>query len=68
MKLSTEVKMMIDSMTYTEMLNKWRFAPAGDPLFEGESGEYFADLMAERRASNPEEHVRASKTIGWERE
>ena len=60
-----EMKRWIDTATYEELLSKWRFAVAGDPFFQGEIGAYYAKVMAERRAADPDEHVRASKAIGW---
>lgn len=62
-----EMKNWIDTASYISLLEKWRFAPAGDPFFKGEIGEYYAKVMSERRDKNPDEHVSASKTIGWGR-
>lgn len=67
MDLTPEVKSRIDSMSYTELLSKWRFAPVGDPLFQGESGEYFASRLGAMRHEDEGGHVAASKAIGWER-
>lgn len=67
MKLTDEVKSEIDGMTYQRMLAKWRFAAIGHPMFQGESGDYFAKRMNELRAQpgGDSEHVRSSKAIGW---
>ena len=43
-------KKWIDSATYEELLRKWRFAPSGDPLFQGQTGDYFNSVMRKRRA------------------
>lgn len=59
-------KDLIDSMDYEELLRRWRFSPAGDPLFQGRSGEYFLVRMdALRRKVGDEGHVEASKRVGW---
>jgi hypothetical protein len=58
-------KRWIDNASYDQLLNKWRFAPVGDPMFQGETGEYYADRMSKLRKLDPDAHVRASKTIGW---
>lgn len=65
MKLTDELKIKIDSMSYTELLAKWRFAPIGDRLFQDESGAYFSDRMFALRDAKPEAAVAASKSIGW---
>ena len=68
MKLTEERKKWIDEMSYEQLLSKWRFAPAGDTLFQGETGEYFAKVMKEKRDSvSNEEHVATSKRLGWEK-
>jgi len=65
MDLTPELKAEIDSRSYAELLAKWRFAPLGDPLFQGESGKYYAERISDLKKANPEEAVAASKTIGW---
>lgn len=66
MDLTDELKKQIDSMSYESMLNKWRFAPVGDSMFQGDSGDYFAKVMGEKReAVSDSERVRASKDAGW---
>jgi len=65
MRLTQENKAHIDGMTYMDLLRHWRFAPSGDPWFEGETGEYWTKRMQEIRDSPGSEHVRASKIIGW---
>lgn len=62
--LDETIKQQIDAMTYEEMLRKWRFAPVGDPMLQGETGTYFATRMREIEPSR-EEKVRVSKKIGW---
>ena len=67
MELTPEAKQSIDGMSYENMLRAWRFAPLGDPMFQGETGDYFAKKMSEKRAAiTAEEHTAASKRIGWD--
>lgn len=63
--MTAETKAKIDAMTLMGLLHKIRFAPAGDPLFQGETGEYAMKRYAELRDKDPDGHVRASKEIGW---
>ena len=68
MAMTAAQKAWIDSASYEALLRRWRTAPAGDPMFLGECGTYYAEQMRERRkAVGDDEHVRASKAIGWER-
>ena len=65
--IDPELKTWIDNASYEELLRKWRQAPPGSPYFKGETGQYYADVMAQRRLEvGDEEHVRASKSIGWD--
>lgn len=67
MDLTDDVKARIDSMTYVQLLGKWRCAPIGDPMFQGESGKYFEERMSKLRSEDGGDarHVAASKAIGW---
>ena len=66
MNLTAKIKSDIDAMTYEQLLRKWRAAPIGDLMFQGESGDYFAKRMMEVRANTPNDvQVQASKNIGW---
>ena len=67
--MTDEMKARIDGMSYGELLRKWRFAPVGDPMFQGEAGDYFGERMKELRSrpGGDEKHVSASKSIGWDR-
>ena len=59
-------KQWIDSASYESLLSKWRFASVGDPMFQGDTGTYYAEVMARKREEvGNAEHVRASKSIGW---
>lgn len=63
-----EMMLWIDNATYEQLLSKWRHAPVGDPFFVGEVGVYYSATMSRRRdALLADEHVRASKAVGWEK-
>ncbi len=47
--MSPEQKAWIDGASYEDLLRRWRFAPAGDPMFQGETGTYYQDVMARKR-------------------
>lgn len=64
MDLTPKVKAYIDAKTYHELLERWRNAPIGTPIFQGETGQYWGDRMAELRAEA--DHVKVSKEIGWD--
>lgn len=60
------VKQKIDDMSYIDMLSLWRHAPLGNPLFLGETGKYYTKVMKQKRSEiSDQEHVAASKFIGW---
>ena len=63
----TAIKAIIDGMTYEDLLRRWRFAPPGDPMFQGDAGKYYEDRMQTLRDSDSGDAVAASKRIGWER-
>lgn len=67
MELTPELKKRIDMMSYEKLLQHNRFAPIGDPMFQGNSGEYFLARMSKLRSEpgGDERHVAASKAIGW---
>lgn len=66
--ISDEDKRWIDDASYMAMLKKNRFAPVGDPIFLGKTGEYFFKVMYEKKALlKPGEQADISKLIGWER-
>lgn len=61
--MTDEQKARIDAMSREEMARLWRFAPAGDPLFQGEAGQYFKKVFFEERGGfSPQ----ISKSLGWE--
>lgn len=66
MDLTPKNKTYIDSLSYEQLLSRWRFAPVGDPWFRGETGDYWGKRMAELRAQGAD-HVGASKRLGWKK-
>jgi hypothetical protein len=64
--LTKENKTHIDSLSYVALLSRWRFAPVGDPWFQGETADYWRDRMAALRDRDPGMHVETSKRIGWD--
>jgi len=67
MELTTENKAYIDSLSHYNLLQKIRFAPSGDKWFEGETGKYWMERYAIKRAENPGQAVADSKDLGWGR-
>ena len=60
-------KNWIDNASYYMLLEHWRNAPPGDPMFSGEDGEYFAKVMFDKKnAISDAAVVNASKMVGWE--
>ena len=47
--MTNDQKKWIDNASYTALLYKWRFAPSGDPMFQGDTGDYYAKVMAEKK-------------------
>lgn len=67
MTLTPELKAEIDNKSIIQLLERVRFAPIGDEMFQGESGEYWLKRLEDLRNQDNQAYVRASKTIGWER-
>ena len=66
--IDKNLKSWIDNASYTQLLEKWRFAPFGDPFFQGEAGDYYSEVMKNKKKEvGDAAHVTASKAIGWER-
>lgn len=63
MNLTPELKAEIDAKSHYELLSRWRYAPSGDPMFQGESGKYWGERMAEKKAEDPGQAVADSKTL-----
>ena len=66
MDLTTELKNEIDDLDYFHLLRRWRYGPLGDPMFQGETGDYWLARMNHLK-SQPDGHERAvaaSKMLG----
>ncbi len=64
--IEDETKQWIDNASYEQLLSRWRFGPDGDPMFQGETGKYYEEVMSQKRKEGGDEaHTRASKSIGW---
>ena len=63
--MTKEQKDWIDNASIFELLFRWRFKPAGDPIFQGETGTYYSDVMFRKRDEDNAAWVSASKTMGW---
>jgi len=67
MQLTEKNKKYIDSLSYEQLLSRWRFAPMGDLWFQGETGDYWGSVMNKKKEEIGQ--VKAayiSKDIGWE--
>ena len=65
MTLTPELKAAIDKKDVRTLLSRVRFAPIGDAMFQGESGEYWLKRLAEVRDQDNDAYVAASKSLGW---
>lgn len=63
--MDPNTKAWIDGATYEELLTRWRLAPVGHLMFQGETGEYYKAVMLRKREEEPDGGVGASKRIGW---
>ena len=61
-----EMRLWIDNTSIHDLLKKYRFARTGDLFFQGEIGEYYIEVLAQKRNANPDIFVNASKDIGWD--
>jgi hypothetical protein len=65
--MSESDKAWIDAASYEDLLRRWRFAPLGDPVFQGETGQHYIKVMGtKKREVGQGGHVAASKAIGWD--
>ena len=60
--MTDEMKQRIDNLTREEMASRWRFVPAGDPMFRDDAGKYFEQRFKELGGFSPS----ISKKIGWD--
>ena len=64
--MDENMKNIIDSMTYQQLLSHWRFAAAGSPFFVGDVGQYYKEVMSRKKKEIGDAgHIAASKSIGW---
>lgn len=59
------IKHWIDEASYIQLLERWRFAPVGDPIFQAEAGKYYQKVMITKRDENLAKAIDDSKLIGW---
>jgi len=59
--MTPEQKKQIDEMSQYDMCRLWRFAKSGHPFLQGETGQYFSDVMKQKGGFTPE----ISKSLGW---
>lgn len=60
-----EMKKWIDETSYEGLLQRWRFSPAGDPMFVDEIGHYYEEVMKlKKKEIGHDRAVQASKNIG----
>lgn len=66
MVLLPKNKETIDSMSYRELLSRWRNDPVGSPWFQGATEGYWRNRMRDLRSwpGGEQQHVEASKSIG----
>jgi len=66
MKLTEENKKAIDGLSYDQLLSQWRFAPLGNPWFQGETGDYWGSVMNKKKeVIGQDKAVSVSKNVGW---
>ena len=63
--MTDKQKEWIDKASYKMLLGRWRFASIGDPMFIGDTGQYYKKVMSEKKKDA--NHVQASKDLGWEK-
>jgi hypothetical protein len=57
-------KKQIDSMSHYQLCHRWRFSESGDPLLQGDTGQYFKKVLFEEKGGFTPE---ISKSLGWDR-
>ncbi len=64
--MTETTKANIDNMSYEDLLSLWRHSPSGHPYFQGDIGDDYSQVMAEKKkAIDSGELVRISKDVGW---
>lgn len=60
--MTPEQKKTIDDMSQYDMCRLWRFARTGEPLLQGDTGQYFKKVLFEQKGGFTPE---ISKNLGW---
>lgn len=64
--INETMKEWIDNATYEQLLEHWRNAPIGNPIFQGDIGKYYSEVIRRKRSEvGHNVAVAASKRIGW---
>lgn len=62
--MTDEQRQWINQASYRQLLERWRYAPEGDLMVQGTTGDYYSKVMAEQKSLvGQAEHVSISKTI-----
>lgn len=61
-----QFKGWIDAQSYQGLLQRWRHSGSGDLIFQGPIGEYYKARLTYMRDLEPDNGVRASKSVGWD--
>jgi hypothetical protein len=59
--MTDKEKETIDNMSQYALCRMWRFAKTGEPLLQGETGAYFAEVLKKKGGFTPA----ISKSLGW---
>ena len=59
--MTEEQKKQIDGMSQYELCSRWRFGKIGDPLLQGDTGDYYSKVLKEKGGFTSE----ISKDLGW---
>ena len=64
--MTAKEKRAIGRMSYEELIRQWRFAPHDDPMFQGENGDYYRDVMGRKRDEiGQDAALEVSKRVSW---
>lgn len=69
MNIPVELKTWIDNASYEEMLYRWRYMSTEEnsPWFQGDVGQYYAEVMMRKRDADHYGAVLASRRVGWKK-
>ena len=57
-------KQWIDSADYEQLLRRWRYAPVGDSMFQGDTGQYYQETLFRKRDELGQQAAEISKSLG----